>query len=123
MRILMPEVSNHAATDVLSRGFYGSLLRGGVRILLYQDWMVHAKTATIDGRWTTIGTANIDRLSLTGNYEINVEFIDPLMAGTMEEIFTNDLTNAVELSAEQWAARGFQSRFTEAVLGPLRPLL
>ena len=33
----MPEVSNHAATDLLSRGFYGSLLRGGVAILLYQD--------------------------------------------------------------------------------------
>ena len=38
--------------------------------------MVHAKTSTIDGRWSTVGTANIDRLVMTGNYEINVEVID-----------------------------------------------
>ncbi|HNM97985.1 MAG TPA: phospholipase D-like domain-containing protein, partial [Marmoricola sp.] len=95
----------------------------GVRIFRFQGAMVHAKTATIDGRWSTIGTANIDRLSMTGNYEINVEFIDPLMAEAMEEIFETDLANCDELSASEWAARGFQSRFTEAVLGPLRPLL
>ena len=52
--------------------------------------MVHAKTATIDGRWTTIGTANIDRLSLTGNYEINLEFLDAGLAAEMETIFEND---------------------------------
>nr|WP_278259694.1 phospholipase D-like domain-containing protein [Nocardioides convexus] len=38
--------------------------------------MVHAKTATVDGNWSTVGTANIDRLSLSGNFEINVEVID-----------------------------------------------
>ncbi|MEI2818725.1 MAG: phospholipase D-like domain-containing protein [Marmoricola sp.] len=123
VRLLLPRTSNHVVADWLSRGYFSQLLGSGVRIFRFTGAMVHAKTATIDGRWSTIGTANIDRLSMTGNYEINVEFIDPLMAGTMEEIFTNDLTNAVELSAEQWAARGFQSRFTEAVLGPLRPLL
>ena len=52
------------------------LLDAGVRILRYRDAMVHAKTATVDGSWSTIGTANIDRLSLQGNYEINVEVID-----------------------------------------------
>jgi cardiolipin synthase len=48
----------------------------GVRIFRFRDAMVHAKTATIDGSWSTVGTANVDRLSLQGNYEINVEFID-----------------------------------------------
>lgn len=123
VRILMPEVSNHAATDVLSRGFYGSLLRGGVRILLYQDWMVHAKTATIDGRWTTIGTANIDRLSLTGNYEINMEFLDAGLAAEMETIFENDSSIARELSLEEWESRAWVSRACELIVRPLRPLL
>ncbi len=123
VRILMPEVSNHAATDVLSRGFYGSLLRGGVHILLYQDWMVHAKTATIDGRWTTIGTANIDRLSLTGNYEINMEFLDSGLATEMETIFENDSVIARELSIDEWASRPWVSRACELIVRPLRPLL
>ncbi len=123
VRILMPEVSNHAATDVLSRGFYGSLLRGGVRILLYQDWMVHAKTATIDGRWTTIGTANIDRLSLTGNYEINLEILDAALAEEMETIFENDSSIARELSLDEWESRALVSRACELIVRPLRPLL
>jgi len=121
--ILMPEVSNHAATDILSRGFYGSLLRGGVRILLYQDWMVHAKTATIDGRWTTIGTANIDRLSLTGNYEINMEFLDAALAAEMETIFEADSSIARELSLEEWESRPWVARACELIVRPLRPLL
>ncbi len=123
VRILVPEVSNHVATDVLSRGFYGSLLRGGVRIFLYQDWMVHAKTATIDGRWTTIGTANIDRLSLTGNYEINMEFLDAGLAAEMETIFANDSSIARELSLAEWNSRPWVSRACELIVRPLRPLL
>ena len=52
--------------------------------------MVHAKTCTIDGTWSTVGTANVDRLSLSGNYEINVEIIDPGLAASLEEIFRLD---------------------------------
>ena len=76
VRILLPrEVEPHRGRLVVAR-LLRRLLDGGVKILLFRDAMVHAKTATIDGRWTTIGTANIDRLSLTGNYEINLEILD-----------------------------------------------
>ena len=123
VRLLLPATSNHVLADWLSRGYYGEMLAAGVRIFRYQGAMVHAKTSTIDGRWSTIGTANIDRLSMTGNYEVNVEFVDAEMAAQMERIFETDLTNAEELTAETWAARGVHKKFTEMVLAPLRPLL
>jgi cardiolipin synthase len=123
VRLLLPAVSNHVIADWLSRGFYGEMLAAGVRIFRFQGAMVHAKTSTIDGRWSTVGTANIDRLSMTGNYEINVEFIDSGFATEMERIFETDLSNCEELTAERWAARGVHRRFTELVLAPLRPLL
>ena len=123
VRLLVPAKSNHVVADWLSRGYYGELLAAGVRIFRFQGAMVHAKTSTVDGRWSTVGTANLDRLSLTGNYEINVELIDDGMAATMEKIFATDLSNAVELTAEEWDARGLHRKFTEAVLAPLRPLL
>ena len=44
----------------------------GVRLFFYEDFMLHAKTATIDGAWSTVGSANIDHLSLLGHYEINL---------------------------------------------------
>jgi cardiolipin synthase len=123
VRLLVPATSNHVVADWLSRGYYGELLGAGVRIFRFQGAMVHAKTSTIDGHWSTVGTANIDRLSMTGNYEINMEFIDQDQARTMERIFRTDLSNSVELTAEEWSARGVHKKFTELVLAPLRPLL
>ena len=102
---------------------YGHMLRNGIRLFLYQGAMVHAKTATIDGQWSTIGTANIDRLSLLGNYEINLEVFNADVARQMEEIFRVDSTNTIELTLPTWERRHAMVKFSETVLTPLRPLL
>lgn len=123
VKILVPRTSNHVVADWISRGYFGQLLESGVQIHRFEGAMVHAKTATIDGKWSTVGTANIDRLSMTGNYEINVEFIDPGMATVMESIFASDLEQCSHLAPRDWNARGIHRRFTEGVLRPLRHVL
>ncbi|MFV2196501.1 phospholipase D-like domain-containing protein [Nocardiopsis sp. LOL_012] len=123
VNVLVPDCSNHVIADWLARGQYTALLRGGVRLWLYENAMVHAKTATVDGKWSTIGTANVDRLSMTGNYEINVEIFDEGVAGHLEEVFANDLTNARELTMAEWCGRPVAAKFGELVLAPWRPFL
>ncbi len=123
VRLLLPLKSNHIVADWISRGYFSQLLDAGVRILRYRDAMVHSKTATVDGTWSTVGTANIDRLSLQGNYEINVEVIDSALAQELEEIFRVDQSHCLELTSGEWEARDLHRKFTEAVLAPLRPLL
>jgi len=123
VRIIVPAASNHIVADWLSRWFYGQLLRGGVRLFLYQGAMVHAKTATIDGQWSTIGTANLDRLSLLGNYEVNLEVFSPEVARQLEEVFAIDSSNTLELTLPDWQRRHAMVKFSETVLTPLRPLL
>lgn len=123
VRIIVPAESNHIEADWVSRGYYRTLLENGVRLFLYQNAMVHAKTATIDGAWSTIGTANIDRLSLLGNYEINVEMTDSAVAAQMEEIFTVDQSNCRELTLAEWEQRSLVVKFSEAILRPLRHFL
>jgi cardiolipin synthase len=123
VEVLLPAVSNHVITDWLARGFFGELLDAGVRIHRYDDWMVHAKTITIDGEWSSIGTANIDRLSLTGNYEINLEIHSAELAAHLNDVFELDLTNAKELTAAEWGKRGTARKGCEWLLRPLRPLL
>ena len=123
VRVIVPAESNHIVADWLSRGFYHQLLRAGVRLFLFQGAMVHAKTATIDGQWSTVGTANMDRLSLTGNYEINVEIFDADVAQQLEHIFEVDGSNSVELDLDEWRTRHLMVKFSEAVLTPFRPLL
>ncbi len=122
VRVIVPQRSNHVIADWLSRGFYTSLLRQGIRLFLYRDAMVHAKTATIDGVWATIGTANLDRLSLAGNYEVNLEILNETVSKELEDIFTFDLANAEEVTLPEWLQRSLLTKATEALLSPLRPL-
>lgn len=122
VRIIVPAQSNHVVADWLSRGYYDDLLRSGVRLFLYMGAMVHSKTATIDGAWATIGTANLDRLSLRGNYEVNLEILDEGLAAQMEDIFAVDQRNTVELSLEKWRTRSWVAKGTELLLSPWRPI-
>ena len=122
VRIIIPQRSNHIVADWLSRGFYGNLLDSGIRLFLYQQAMVHSKTATIDGVWSTIGTANLDRVSLMGNYEVNLEVTDPEVAQFMEKVFRRDESNCIEVSADRWQGRSLAAKATEALLSPWRPI-
>ncbi|MDP9806833.1 cardiolipin synthase [Trueperella bonasi] len=123
VRVLVPQYSNHIVADWVGRPHYDELLDAGVRIFLYEEAMIHAKTMTVDGIWSTVGTTNIDRLSMAGNFEINLEIFDADFAKVMEEIFELDLTNSQELLPEVWAERGRLARITEKILKPLAPLL
>ncbi|QBF46941.1 phospholipase D-like domain-containing protein [Janibacter limosus] len=123
VRLIVPHFSNHIVADWLSRVTYERLLQGGVRLLRFENAMVHAKTATIDGIWSTIGTANIDRLSLAGNYEVNMEILDADVARRMEEIFDLDSGNCTELTLDEWTRRPLAARVSEGILSPWRPLL
>lgn len=123
VRVILPQRSNHVVADVVARSYFAKLLAGGVRLFLYQDAMVHAKTATVDGEWTTVGTANIDRLSLTGNYEVNLEILDKSQAESMQDIFRSDLTNCEELTLAMWEDRTLIHRGAEQILRPLHPFL
>ena len=55
-----------------ARPIYGALLRAGVEIHEYSPSFLHAKVAVIDGRWATVGSSNLDPLSLLLAREANV---------------------------------------------------
>jgi cardiolipin synthase len=123
VRVLVPLESNHIVADWLSRTMYEGVLGSGIRIFRYAGAMIHAKTCTIDGVWSTVGTANMDRLSLAGNHEVNVEIFDEEFAAHMSRIFECDLGNAEELSQSAWRSRPLLARAGEAIIWPLRPLV
>ena len=66
----MPIVANAA------RGLYPYLLGGGVRIVEYCQRPLHAKLALVDDDWSTVGSSNLDPLSLSLNLEANVSIRD-----------------------------------------------
>jgi len=82
--------------------------------------MLHAKTCSVDGQWVTLGTANLDRLSSIGNFEINVEIYSVELAQQMQELFESDTTGMFELTLEKWKSRPWYVKLSERILAPLR---
>ena len=117
--MLLPWISNHTLPDWLARGLFEQCLEAGIRIFGYET-MIHAKTCTIDGQWSTIGTANLDRLSAVGNYEINLEVYSDELARQMEDLFAQDRQNSREITRERWLARPWYAKVGERLLSPLR---
>ena len=120
VRILVPLESNHILTDWVSHSYYSECLEAGIRLLRYKPAMLHAKTCTIDGQWSTVGTANLDRLSSIGNYEISAEIYSTDFAQQMELLFACDATEVSELTLTSWSNRSWLIKFSEKLLAPFR---
>ena len=120
VRVLIPWRSNHIVADWLARGYFTECLQGGIRIFGYTYAMLHAKTCTVDGHWVTLGTANLDRLSSIGNFEINVEIYSDELARQMQALFKSDTTDMFELTLKGWNGRPLYTKLSERILAPLR---
>ncbi|MCW2927225.1 MAG: phospholipase D/Transphosphatidylase [Thermoleophilia bacterium] len=123
VRVLLPARSNHPLTDTLAHGMFEELLESGARVFLYRDFMLHAKTALVDDMWCTVGTANLDRWSMFGNHELNLEVRSPKLNAQLADMFELDLTNADEVQLAGWRRRPLHWRASERVLRSLAPLM
>ncbi len=114
-----------ATTDVklvlyAARGLYGKLLKSGVRVFEWRGRVLHAKTAVVDGKWATIGSANLDALSLRQNLEVNAVFEDERFGAAVEAMFTEDLYQCDQMTLERWKARPWYERLLTWIAYQLR---
>jgi cardiolipin synthase A/B len=123
VRVLVPWKSNHVIVDWVARGYFTDCLKAGIRVLGYNHTMLHAKTGMIDDHWLTVGTANLDRLSSLGNYEVNLEIYSPELARQMRALFESDTNDVIELTLDEWECRSWFAKMSERILAPLRALL
>lgn len=115
VQLVLPGVSDHGFIKSAGESFYDELLEGGVRIFQLQVAVLHAKTTVIDGMWSSIGSANIDRRSFIHNYEVNVVVLDPAFGRDMEAAFREDLRHSKEVTLAQWKQRPWMDRLREAM--------
>jgi len=73
--LLLQGKADHPLQNLASKGLYRSLLAAQIRIYEYHPAVLHAKVAVFDGRVATVGSSNIDPLSLGMAQEANV-FVD-----------------------------------------------
>ena len=113
VQLVLPGVSDHDFIKYAGESFYHDLLEGGVRIFQLQVAVLHAKTTVIDGMWSSIGSANIDRRSFIHNYEVNVVVLDPAFGRDMEAAFREDLRHSKEIKLDEWKRRPWGDRLRE----------
>jgi cardiolipin synthase A/B len=97
----------------ISRSCYGELLKAGVRVYESEDVMLHAKTAVIDGIWSTVGSSNLDYRSFIHNHEVNAVVVGEKFGRTMETLFESDMKRSREITLEEWRNRPWLDRIKE----------
>ena len=113
VRIIFPSITDVNLALYAGRSFYGSLLRAGIHVYERRAALLHAKTAVIDGVWSTIGSTNLDIRSFLHNEEINAVVLDADFARKMEALFQRDLDASDEITLERWEQRGLWERLHE----------
>lgn len=113
VRLVLPGFSDFWAPFHAGRSRYGDLLAAGVRIFERRDALLHAKTAVVDGVWSSIGSTNLDWRSFVHNYEADLLVLDSGFANELEQLFGLDQAASHEIVQSAWARRGVKRRFLE----------
>jgi cardiolipin synthase A/B len=117
VRVLVP--GPHIDKDfvrVAGRATYAKLLECGVRIWEYAPTMLHAKTLSIDRRWSSVGSVNFDNRSFQLHDEVTLCVQSEEFAGLLEDQFERDLGVSEEIDPERWPDRSALQRVQEGVL-------
>jgi cardiolipin synthase len=124
VRILLSESSDVRTADIATGSYFLLALGAGIKIYRYDPSAVfHSKTGVIDDVWGSVGSANIDNLSLLLNFEGNIRSTDAGFIAELKQQFLNDLSSAKLLDKESWAHRPFSRKVLEVISWPIHSIL
>ena len=85
-------------------GFYNAhkLMKHGVDVWMYTPGFHHTKIITVDGKFCTVGSANLNARSLRFDYEDNVVIIDSCTTNQLDELFNSEKKNCFKLTEKTW---------------------
>ena len=97
VRLLLQGKVDYLLAGMAAHALYAELLGHGVQVFEYTASWLHAKVAVVDGRWATVGSSNIDPLSLLLNLEANVIVLDDDFAADLGREFESALADSVQV--------------------------
>jgi cardiolipin synthase len=113
VKIILPSTSDSSMALYAARYNYSGLLKSGVKLFEHRNALLHAKTAVIDGVWSTVGSTNMDYWSLLSDDEVNAVVLSREFAIEMEKMFVRDLAESSEIQREKWEKRSLFTRIRE----------
>ena len=116
VKIILPGISDSPLALYAQRFYYSKLLKSGVKLYEHGTSLLHAKTAVIDKVWSTVGSTNMDNLSLLSNDEVNAIILSREFAVEMENMFVKDLADSKQIQWEEWGKRPLLHRIRERIV-------
>jgi len=113
VKILLPGITDSKLALYAQRHLYSELLKSGVKLYECNTSLLHAKTAVVDNVWSTVGSTNMDFLSLLKNDEVNAIILSHDFAGEMEKMFVRDLVHSTEIQRDEWIKRPLLPRIRD----------
>lgn len=113
VKLILPGKTDSWLIFHAGRNYYTQLLKAGVKIYERQGVILHTKTGSVDGVWSTIGSTNLDWRSFLHNYELNAVVLGAEFAGQLQKLFDADLAGSKQVTLEEWQRRGLNLRFKE----------
>jgi cardiolipin synthase len=113
VKIILPGITDSMLALHAQRSYYSELLRAGVQLYEHNNSLLHAKTAVVDQVWATVGSTNMDYLSLLNNNEVNAIILSKEFADEMGKMFAGDLVNSQQIHWEEWKKRPLLPRTRE----------
>ena len=102
VRIIVPGHSDVRLVEWASLYVMRRLARRHVKMLRWRGVMLHAKTAVVDGVWSTIGSYNFDAQSRFNNLECTLEILDPEVGSALATQFERDVAHCDQFDEESW---------------------
>jgi cardiolipin synthase len=113
VKIILPGTTDSILALHAQRYYYSRLLKSGVKIYEHNTSLLHAKTAVVDKVWSTVGSTNMDFLSMLHNDEVNAVILSKEFAVEMEKMFARDLADSKPILWEEWKKRPYLPRVRE----------
>lgn len=125
VRLLLPSFEHNDVLPVqlASQHIYAQLMKAGVKIHVWPYAHMHAKAAVVDGVWSTVGSYNLDAVSLFQNLEVIVEVLSESFGSEMVRMFERDFDRSVLLDLDHWEKRNPVQKLVEPLFYRIRRIL
>lgn len=78
------------------------LMKHGVDVYIYKPGFHHTKVIMVDGKFCTVGSANLNARSLRFDYEENAVIIDRCTTKELSDMFDADKKQSFRLTPQTW---------------------
>lgn len=119
IELILPAQIDVPLVRVVNRSSYATLIKGGIEIFEREGTILHGKVMLIDGKWSVIGSANLDQRSFHRNFEVNVIVSSSDFGRQVDEMFCEDLLLSRRISLEEHEKRGVIVRIMEKMISLL----